>query len=91
MYSLHTHLTAVESCDFNCASLTEDTSSHVLRNPPCYIIQGDNIDKTVRVRSMRVDNQNKSIHYFCSYAARDRVNSKIGENTLVLRANVKEI
>ena len=30
---------------------------------------------------MRADNQNKSLHYFCSYAAaRDRVNSDLGEN-----------
>ena len=42
---------------------------------PCYVIQGDNIDKTVRARDMRVDNQNQSIHYFNSFAVRDRIPS----------------
>ena len=40
---------------------------------PCYVIQGDNIDKTVRARDMRVDNQNQSLHYFNSFAVRDRI------------------
>ena len=48
--------------------------------PPSYIVQGDNIDKTVCVRNMTTENQNKSLHYFCSYAARDRVNCDVGED-----------
>lgn len=40
--------------------------------PPCYILQGDNCDTTVRVRDMRSENQNKSLHYFNTYAAKDR-------------------
>ena len=40
---------------------------------PCYVIQGDNIDKTVRACDMRVDNQNQSLHYFNSFAVRDRI------------------
>lgn len=36
--------------------------SHVLS--PCYILQGDNYDTTVHARDMRMDNQNKSLHYF---------------------------
>ena len=39
---------------------------------PCYILQGDNYDTTVRVRDMREDNQNKSLHYFNTYAVKDR-------------------
>ena len=41
----------------------------------CYdvIFQGDNVDKNVHVRDMRVDNQNTSLHYFNLYAVKDRV------------------
>ena len=34
---------------------------------------GDNIDKNVRPREMRVDHQTRSLHYFHVYAVRDRV------------------
>ncbi len=34
---------------------------------------GDNIDKEVRPRDMRSDHQTKSLHYFHTYAVRDRV------------------
>lgn len=37
-------------------------------------IVGDNIDKHVRCRQMRLDRQNKSLHYFHSFAVKDRVN-----------------
>lgn len=40
---------------------------------PCYVIQGDNIDKTVRARDMHVDHQNQSLHYFNSFAVKDRI------------------
>ena len=40
--------------------------------PPCYILQGDNYDTTVHARDMRMDNQNKSLHYFNTYAVKDR-------------------
>ena len=33
---------------------------------PCYILQGDNYDTTVRAQDIRMDNQNKSLHYFNS-------------------------
>ena len=35
---------------------------------------GDNIDRTVKPRYMRVDRQSKSLHYFNVYAVKDRVN-----------------
>ena len=37
-------------------------------------IVGDNIHKTVRPRHMRSDRQAQSLHYFHSYAVKDRVN-----------------
>lgn len=40
---------------------------------PDYILVGDNVDKNVSPRDMRVDNQVKSLHYFHSYAVRDRI------------------
>ena len=41
----------------------------------CYdvIFKGDNVDKNVHVRDTRVDNQNTSLHYFNTYAVKDRV------------------
>ena len=39
---------------------------------PSYIIVGDNLDKNVSPRDMRVDHQVQSIHYFHSYAVHDR-------------------
>ena len=35
-------------------------------------IVGDNVDKTVKTRYMRVDKQGKSLHYFHAYVAQDR-------------------
>lgn len=35
-------------------------------------IVGDNVDKMVKTRYMRVDKQGKSLHYFHAYAAQDR-------------------
>lgn len=40
---------------------------------PQYILVGDNLDKNITPRDMRVDNQVKSIHYFHSYAVQDRI------------------
>lgn len=40
---------------------------------PCYILQGDNYyDTTVHVRDMYEDNQRKSLHYFNTYAVKDK-------------------
>ncbi len=38
-----------------------------------YKLVGDNIDKNVRPREMTSDNQTRSLHYFHTYALRDRV------------------
>lgn len=40
--------------------------------PPYYILQGNNYDTTVHARDMCMDNQNKYLHYFNTYAAKDR-------------------
>ena len=42
---------------------------------PDYILVGDNVDKNVSPRDMRLDNQVRSMHYFHSYAVLDRVSS----------------
>ena len=42
-------------------------------------IVGDNIDKTVRPRHMRSDRQAESLHYFHSYAVKDRVKPKMSQ------------
>ena len=38
-----------------------------------YILVGDNLDKHIKPRDMRIDHQSKSIHYFHSYAALNRI------------------
>jgi hypothetical protein len=45
------------------------------KDPPFFKIVGDNIDKTVKPREETSDNHNKSLHYFHSYAVRDRTNA----------------
>ena len=40
---------------------------------PTYKLVGDNVDKNVKPRDMRSDNQTRSLHYFHTYAVRDRV------------------
>lgn len=48
-------------------------SQNAVEGPCSFIIIGDNLDKTVKPRDMRVDHQVQSLHYFHSYAALDRV------------------
>lgn len=40
---------------------------------PTYRLVGDNLDKNVRPRDMRVDHQTRSMHCFHTYGVRDRV------------------
>eukprot|EP00731_Ephydatia_muelleri_P025731 Em0017g814a len=35
---------------------------------------GDNIDKNIKPRDMRINNQTKSLHYFHAFAVKDRIN-----------------
>ena len=39
---------------------------------PTFKLVGDNLDKSVRPRDMRLDNQTQSLHYFHMYGVRDR-------------------
>ena len=43
--------------------------------PPAkgFVIVGDNIDKRITPRNMRIDHQVQSLHYFHSFAARNRI------------------
>ena len=41
---------------------------------PGFKLVGDNIDKTIEPRDMRINNQANSVHYFNVYAVRDRIN-----------------
>ena len=38
-----------------------------------YVVIGDNVDKKVKPRHMRSDNQSTDLHYFHLYAAKDRI------------------
>ena len=51
-------------------TVTNDSSGTHL---PLYKLVGDNIDKVVKPRHMRIDHQAKSLHYFHSYAVKDRI------------------
>ncbi len=42
---------------------------------PTYKLVGDNVDKHVKPREMRVDAQAETLHYFNTYAVRDRVDA----------------
>ena len=49
------------------------TSTSVPPALKTYRLVGDNIDKQVRPRDMRSDHQTRSLHYFHTYAVRDRM------------------
>lgn len=44
-----------------------------------YKIVGDNVDKNIQPRDMRYEHQTKSLHYFHSYAVRDRINIEMDD------------
>ena len=48
------------------------TESEKNTHPPNYILVGDNVDKNVSPRFMRLEHQVKSIHSWYSYAVQDR-------------------
>ncbi len=59
---LHQHRTPPEKDAHNCE-----------RSWDGFRIVGDNIDKNVKPRDMQVDHQTQSLHYFNSFAVRDRI------------------
>lgn len=40
-----------------------------------YKLVGDNIDKDIKPRNMRIDHRTKSLHYFNAYAIKDRIDT----------------
>lgn len=66
-------------CDWRNHIATGITSanSNPIQSPPTkgYILVGDNIDKRVNPSEMRVENQVQSLHYFHTYAAKNRCES----------------
>lgn len=55
-------------------------------------IVGDNIDKTIKPRDMRIDHQTCSLHYFHSYAARDRIDlSQFEDNPSLPVVSAKDL
>ena len=59
-------------------SSSQDSGNHLhmfkaMCNSHTFKLVGDNIDKTVKPRDMRIDNQTQSLHYFHAYAVKDRI------------------
>lgn len=50
---------------------------------------GDNVDKTIKSRYMRVDKQGKSLHYFHCFAAEDRFDLTMPEDVPPIPVNPK--
>ena len=74
----------IRECDFSVAVIDEVDSEENSngQEQQCfpmvgnsyYKIVGDNIDKNIRPSFQRVSHQTKSLHYFHSFAAMDRIN-----------------
>eukprot|EP00731_Ephydatia_muelleri_P026207 Em0018g307a len=56
----------------------DDTAPTDLEEWCGFRLVGDNIDKTIGPRDMRLNNQSKSLHYFHVYAVKDRVDVPLG-------------
>ena len=54
---MHRTVDVSPDVEFTLHTRTDEVAVQKMADP-CYIIQGDNIDETVRARDMRVDNQN---------------------------------
>ena len=59
----------------NAASISSSLECTEMQLKKGYILVGDNIDKRVNPREMRIDQQVQSLHYFHSYAAKNRCES----------------
>lgn len=72
-------ITSPSFSDLSTFSSSSGSDSSCFPPPPSpmymttYKLVGDNIDKDVRPRDMRSDYQTRSMHYFHSYAVKDRV------------------
>ena len=56
---------------------------------PSFKIVGDNIDKNIKKRYLRVDQQNSSLHFFHSFAVQDRIDFSHLPDTLPLTCSNK--
>ena len=74
-FSYHNYLDE-EECSSDATS-TSTAGTDTVYIPPrgtfSYILVGDNVDKLVHPRYMTTENQSKSLHYFHTYAALDRI------------------
>lgn len=62
----------------DCEPLPQDDANATFK------LVGDNIDKTIKPRDMRIDHQTQSLHYFHSFAVKDRVSFSSLPNTVSL-------
>ena len=85
-------LTSSETADETSSQCTSSTSqsSETPSQRPTYKLVGDNIDKNVKPREMKIDHQTRSLHYFHTYAVRDRVNMS-GYSDDIRPPNLSEI
>ena len=68
-------LSQIDDTTSSYSSLHSPSSQPPVSSPTHYRLCGDNIDKTVRQRYLRSDSyHSSSLHYFHSYAVKDRVN-----------------
>ena len=68
-------LTQIDDTTSSYSSLHSPSSQPPVSSPTHYCLCGDNINKTVRQRYLRSDSyQSSLLHYFHSYAVKDRVN-----------------
>ena len=75
-------------------AIKEDTSSSPVSSWNGFKLVGDNLDKTVKPRYMRMNRQNRSLNYFHAFAVKDRIDlssfssyvpyTNIGVNTIDL-------
>ena len=67
-------ITQSSSTDTNGESFSQWVSS-LLQSYSTYKLVGDNLDKHVTPRDMRLDSQAQSLHYFNCYAVKDRLST----------------
>ena len=75
-----------QSNQISADSATNQTTSGLPRARGITLV-GDNVDKTVKTRYMRADQQGKSLHYFHAYAVQDRFDLTMPEEALSIPDN----
>ena len=87
---LNTTKEPVDSATIHTASAAESANNGSSSLPWYgFKVIGDNVDKKVKPRDMRSDNQSKDLHYFHLYALKDRIDlSEASEDPLNLNPDV---